>query len=188
MGLATVYRALDALKKEGAVQVRTLTTGESLYSLIQEDRHHLTCLQCGETIELDSCPVHALEKKFRKIAVPLLLAWYFDRYEAILKMRNFAIGAVLVILPVLLIARQPDLGTALLVTAAGFYVLFLAGLSWKILAGLGLLGGASLPFLWSMLHDYQRQRVLTLLDPSQDPLGAGFYLEDYFFKLKNLIV
>lgn len=64
MGLATVYRALDALKKEGAVQVRTLTTGESLYSLIQEDRHHLTCLQCGETIELDSCPVHALEKKF----------------------------------------------------------------------------------------------------------------------------
>jgi Fur family transcriptional regulator, ferric uptake regulator len=64
MGLATVYRALDGLKKEGAVQVRTLTTGESLYSLIQEDRHHLTCLQCGGTIELDSCPVHALEKKF----------------------------------------------------------------------------------------------------------------------------
>ncbi len=64
MGLATVYRALDSLKKEGAVQVRTLTTGESLYSLIQEDRHHLTCLQCGGTIELDSCPVHALEKQF----------------------------------------------------------------------------------------------------------------------------
>lgn len=64
MGLATVYRALDALKKEGAVQVRTLTTGESLYSLIQEDRHHLTCLQCGQTIELDCCPVHALEKQF----------------------------------------------------------------------------------------------------------------------------
>lgn len=64
MGLATVYRALEALKKEGAVQVRTLTTGESLYSLIQEDRHHLTCLQCGGTIELDCCPVHALEKQF----------------------------------------------------------------------------------------------------------------------------
>lgn len=63
IGLATVYRALDSLKKEGAVQVRTLTTGESLYSLIQEDRHHLTCLQCGSTIELDSCPVHALEKQ-----------------------------------------------------------------------------------------------------------------------------
>ncbi|MFL6580969.1 MAG: rod shape-determining protein RodA [Burkholderiales bacterium] len=110
-----------------------------------------------------------------KIAVPLLLAWYFDRYEAILKMRDFAVGAVLVIVPVLLIARQPDLGTALLVTAAGSYVLFLAGLSWKILVGLGVLGGASVPFLWSMLHDYQRQRVLTLLDPSQDPLGAGYH-------------
>ncbi len=110
-----------------------------------------------------------------KVAVPLLLAWYFDRYEAILRMRNFAIGAVLVLVPVLLIARQPDLGTALLVTAAGFYVLFLAGLSWRILLALGVLGGASLPFLWSMLHDYQRQRVLTLLDPSQDPLGAGYH-------------
>lgn len=110
-----------------------------------------------------------------KIALPLMLAWYFDRYEAILKMRNFALGAVLVIVPVLLIARQPDLGTALLVSAAGFYVLFLAGLSWRILLGLGIAAGASLPLLWRMLHDYQRQRVLTLLDPSQDPLGAGYH-------------
>ena len=63
----------------------------------------------------------------------------------------------------------------MLVTSAGFFVLFLAGLSWKILVGLALAGGTSLPFLWSMLHDYQRQRVLTLLDPSQDPLGAGYH-------------
>ena len=110
-----------------------------------------------------------------KIAVPLMLAWYFDRYEAVLKMRDFAVGALLVLVPVLLIVRQPDLGTAVLVTAAGFFVLFLAGLSWKILVGLTVVGGASLPFLWSMLHDYQRQRVLTLLDPSQDPLGAGYH-------------
>jgi len=110
-----------------------------------------------------------------KIAAPLMLAWYFDRYEAVLKMRDFALGALLVLVPVLLIAKQPDLGTALLVTAAGFFVLFLAGLSWKILVGLALAGGASLPFLWSMLHDYQRQRILTLLDPSQDPLGAGYH-------------
>ena len=110
-----------------------------------------------------------------KIAVPLMLAWYFDRYEAVLKMRDFAVGALLVLIPVLLIVQQPDLGTALLVTAAGFFVLFLAGLSWKILVGLTLAGGASLPFLWSMLHDYQRQRVLTLLDPSQDPLGSGYH-------------
>ncbi|HEV8645068.1 MAG TPA: rod shape-determining protein RodA [Burkholderiales bacterium] len=113
--------------------------------------------------------------EFMKIAVPLMLAWYFDRYEAVLKMRDFAVGALLVLVPVLLIVLQPDLGTALLVTAAGFFVLFLAGLSWKILVGLVLAGGASLPFLWSMLHDYQRQRVLTLLDPSQDPLGAGYH-------------
>ena len=110
-----------------------------------------------------------------KIALPLMLAWYFDRYEAILRLRNFAVGTVLVLVPVLLIAKQPDLGTALLVAAAGFYVLFLAGLSWKLLVGLGLAGSASLPFLWSMMHDYQRQRVLTLLDPSQDPLGAGYH-------------
>ena len=110
-----------------------------------------------------------------KIALPLTLAWYFDRYEAILRLRNFAVGAVLVLVPVLFIAKQPDLGTALLVAAAGFYVLFLAGLSWKLLVGLGLAGSASLPFLWSMMHDYQRQRVLTLLDPSQDPLGAGYH-------------
>ncbi|HEV8259980.1 MAG TPA: rod shape-determining protein RodA [Burkholderiales bacterium] len=110
-----------------------------------------------------------------KIAVPLMLAWYFDRYEAVLKMRDFAVGTLLVLVPVALIARQPDLGTSLLVTAAGFFVLFLAGLSWKIVVGSALAGGASLPFLWSMLHDYQRQRVLTLLDPSQDPLGAGYH-------------
>lgn len=61
MGLATVYRALDALKLAGLVQVRTLTNGEALYSLVQEDRHHLTCLQCGDSIPINSCPVHDLE-------------------------------------------------------------------------------------------------------------------------------
>jgi rod shape determining protein RodA len=77
---------------------------------------------------------------------------------------------------VLLIAKQPDLGTAVLVAAAGFYVIFLAGLSWKIMIGLAILGGVSLPVLWSMLHDYQRRRVLTLLDPTTDPLGAGYHI------------
>ena len=63
MGLATVYRSLDALKLEGVIQVRTLATGESLYSLVQEDRHHLTCLQCGNSIPISECPVHDLEKE-----------------------------------------------------------------------------------------------------------------------------
>ena len=110
-----------------------------------------------------------------KIGVPLMLAWYFDRYEAVLKLRDYAIGAVVLAIPVGLIAKQPDLGTALLVSAAGFYVLFLAGLSWKIIVGLAVAGAALLPMLWGMMHDYQRQRVLTLLDPSQDPLGAGYH-------------
>jgi rod shape determining protein RodA len=110
-----------------------------------------------------------------KIGVPLMLAWYFDRYEAVLKLRDYAIGAVVLAIPVGLIAKQPDLGTALLVSAAGFYVLFLAGLSWKIIIGLAVAGAALLPMLWGMMHDYQRQRVLTLLDPSQDPLGAGYH-------------
>ena len=110
-----------------------------------------------------------------KIAVPLMLAWYFDRYEATLRLKNYVIGAVLVLVPVALIARQPDLGTAMLIFASGCYVLFLAGLSWRVIIALFVAGGASMPLVWSILHDYQRQRVLTLLDPAQDPLGAGYH-------------
>jgi len=110
-----------------------------------------------------------------KIAVPLMLAWYFDRYEATLRFKNYIVGGILLIMPVLLIARQPDLGTAVLILASGCYVIFLAGLSWRIIAGLIIAGIASLPVLWSVLHDYQRQRLLTLLDPSKDPLGAGYH-------------
>jgi rod shape determining protein RodA len=110
-----------------------------------------------------------------KIAVPLMLAWYFDRYEATLKLKNYLIAAVLLVIPVALIVRQPDLGTAVLVLAGGSYVLFLAGLHWRIIAGLAATGAASLPFLWSAMHDYQRQRILTLIDPTQDPLGAGYH-------------
>ena len=66
MGLATVYRSLEALKLEGMVQVRTLPNGEALYSLVQEDRHHLTCVQCGSSIAIDECPVHNLEEQLHK--------------------------------------------------------------------------------------------------------------------------
>jgi rod shape determining protein RodA len=111
-----------------------------------------------------------------KIAVPLVLAWYFHRREEGLRMRDFMIAAVVLVLPVGLIARQPDLGTALLIFASGFFVIFLAGLSWKVIGSLAAAGAVSLPFLWSMLHDYQRKRVLTLLDPMEDPLGAGYHI------------
>ena len=110
-----------------------------------------------------------------KIALPLMLAWYFNRNEASLKLRNYVIAALLLVLPVALIARQPDLGTALLITASGCYVIFLAGLSWRVISTLFVAGLASLPFLWSAMHDYQRQRIMTLLDPTGDPLGAGYH-------------
>ena len=110
-----------------------------------------------------------------KLALPLMLAWYFHRNEAAPRLRHFAFGALLLAVPVLLIARQPDLGTAVLVAAAGFYVIFFAGVGWKVLAALGVLGVASLPPLWGLLHDYQRKRILTLIDPTQDPLGAGYH-------------
>ncbi|HSB49246.1 MAG TPA: rod shape-determining protein RodA [Burkholderiales bacterium] len=113
--------------------------------------------------------------EFMKIAVPLAMAWYFDRHEKTLRVANYAVAAVMLVIPVALIARQPDLGTAVLITAAGFFVLFLAGLSWRVITGAAIAGAAALPLVWSALRDYQRQRILTLLDPSQDPLGAGYH-------------
>jgi rod shape determining protein RodA len=111
-----------------------------------------------------------------KIAVPLMLAWFFQKREGMIRWKEYLMAAILLMIPVGLIAKQPDLGTALLVTAAGFYVIFLAGLSWKMLIGLAVAGGASLPVIWSVLHDYQRERVMMLIDPTADPLGKGFHI------------
>jgi rod shape determining protein RodA len=111
-----------------------------------------------------------------KIAMPLLLAWYFQKHETMLRLRDYGVAAVLLLIPVALIARQPDLGTAILVLAAGFYVIFLAGLSWKILIGMALAAIAAAPLAWNLLHDYQRHRILTLIDPEKDPLGKGFHI------------
>ncbi|AEK63938.1 rod shape-determining protein RodA [Collimonas fungivorans] len=111
-----------------------------------------------------------------KIAMPLMLAWYFQKREGMISWRDYVVAALLLALPVGLIIRQPDLGTGTLVLAAGFYVIFLAGLSWRVLIGLAVAAGASLPVLWSVLHDYQRQRVMMLIDPTSDPLGKGFHI------------
>jgi rod shape determining protein RodA len=111
-----------------------------------------------------------------KIAMPLLLAWFFQKREGMIRWREFLVAGLLLLVPVGLIAKQPDLGTALLVLAAGFYVIFLAGLSWKVLAGLVVAVGASLPVAWSVMHDYQRARIMTLIDPTTDPLGKGFHI------------
>jgi rod shape determining protein RodA len=111
-----------------------------------------------------------------KIAVPLILAWFFQKHETMPRVRDYAVAAVLLLIPVALIARQPDLGTAILVLAAGFYVIFFAGLPWKVLAGLTVSALAAAPVAWGLLHDYQRNRILTLLDPEKDPLGKGFHI------------
>lgn len=111
-----------------------------------------------------------------KIAMPLMLAWFFQKREGMVRWHDFLVAAVLLAIPVGLIAKQPDLGTAVLVLAAGFYVIFLAGLSWKMLVGLTTFIATSLPVVWSILHDYQRQRIMMLIDPSSDPLGKGFHI------------
>ena len=110
-----------------------------------------------------------------KIALPLMLAWYFQKFEGRIRWKDFVVAAILIVVPVYLIKRQPDLGTALLIAASGFYVLFLAGLSWKVIAGLVATAAAVGPMVWSHLHDYQRERILTFLDPGRDPLGAGYH-------------
>ncbi len=111
-----------------------------------------------------------------KIAMPLMLAWYFHKYEATLKMRHYVVAGLLLLVPFGLIAKQPDLGTAILVGAAGFYVIFFAGLPWKVIIGMIVAGASAAPFVWTMLHGYQRKRILTLIDPSTDPLGAGYHI------------
>ncbi len=112
-----------------------------------------------------------------KIATPLMLAWYFHKHEAILSAKHYILAALLLIVPFALIAKQPDLGTALLVGAAGFYVIFFAGLPWKVMIGMTVLTVGSAPFIWThLLRDYQRKRILTLIDPTSEPLGAGYHI------------
>jgi rod shape determining protein RodA len=110
-----------------------------------------------------------------RIAMPMMLAWYFASREGKPSAANFIIAGFLLAVPVALIMKQPDLGTSLLIASSGFYVLFLAGLSWKFLVGATVSLLALMPIFWSMLHDYQRTRIEILFDPTQDPLGAGYH-------------
>ena len=111
-----------------------------------------------------------------KLAVPLMIAWYLAEARLPPNWRRLAVAAVMIVVPVLLIAKQPDLGTALLVASAGIFVLFLAGISWRLIGGLFVAGAAAAPVVWYLMRDYQRQRVLTFLDPENDPLGAGYHI------------
>lgn len=124
-----------------------------------------------------------------KIAMPLMLAWWFQKREGQLRPLDFAVAAVLLGIPVGLIMRQPDLGTAMLVLAAGLAIIFFAGVSWKLIIPPALLSAVAVALLvgfeptlcadgvrWPVLHDYQQQRICTLLDPWRDPLGKGFHI------------
>ena len=124
-----------------------------------------------------------------KIAMPLMLAWWFQKREGQLRPLDFIVAALLLAVPVGLIMKQPDLGTSLLVMSAGLSVIFFAGLSWKLIVPPLVLGLVAVTLVvvfegrlcaegvrWPILHDYQQQRICTLLDPSKDPLGKGFHI------------
>jgi rod shape determining protein RodA len=111
-----------------------------------------------------------------KLAVPMMCAWYLRQRPLPPSLRDVVVVLLVVAVPVGLIAEQPDLGTALLVAAAGLIVLVMAGLPWTYVLGGVLLFGAAVPVAWHFLHDYQRQRILTLLDPQSDALGAGYHI------------
>jgi rod shape determining protein RodA len=124
-----------------------------------------------------------------KIAVPLMLAWWFQRREGQPRVADFAVALLLLAVPVGLIVKQPDLGTAILVASAGLYVIFFAGLSWKLIAPVLIVGVIAVTAMvvsqdricepdvdWPLLREYQKNRVCTLLDPTTDPLGKGFHI------------
>ncbi|MDM4767069.1 rod shape-determining protein RodA [Pelomonas sp. SE-A7] len=124
-----------------------------------------------------------------KIAVPLMLAWWFQKREGQLRLPDFVAAFILLAIPVGLVAKQPDLGTSILVLAAGLYVIFFAGLSWKLIVPALAVGAIAISALvmseeaicqpdvkWPVLREYQKNRVCTLLDPSKDPLGKGFHI------------
>ena len=114
--------------------------------------------------------------EFVKLTAPLMVAWLLAAGNLPATLARNMAACIVIIIPVLFIVEQPDLGTALLVTVAGFSVIFIAGMSWKLLTWLFVMAASVAPVLWHFLHDYQRRRVLTFLDPEQDPLGAGYHI------------
>lgn len=142
----------------------------------------------GATRWLDLGFVRIQPSELMKIALPMALAWYFQRREGKVVWYDFLVVGVAIVVPFLLIVRQPDLGTALLVALSGFFVMYFAGLSFKLLVPIALVGLVGIGLVvanqdvlcapqtdWVVLHDYQKGRVCTLLDPTRDPLGKGFH-------------
>ncbi len=125
---------------------------------------------------LDLGVVRFQPSELMKLALPMVVAWHLAEAPLPPDARRVLATFAAILVPVALIARQPDLGTALVVGAAGFFALFLGGLRWRWLAGLAAAAAAGAPALWHVMHDYQRARVLTFLNPERDPLGAGYHI------------
>ena len=143
----------------------------------------------GATRWLALGPLVIQPSEVLKIAMPLMLAWWFQKREGQLRVLDFLIAGILLLVPVALVIKQPDLGTALLILAAGVYVIFFAGLSWGLVVPVLVLGAAGIVAVvltadticqpdvqWPLLREYQRHRICTLLDPTRDPLGKGFHI------------
>jgi rod shape determining protein RodA len=111
-----------------------------------------------------------------KLAVPMMAAWYVDQKPLPIDFKSLAITALLIFMPALLIAKQPDLGTAIMVIASGLCVIFLAGVHLRIVLWISIALSCAAPLLWYVMHDYQKQRIITLLNPESDPLGAGYHI------------
>ena len=121
-------------------------------------------------------PVNFQPSEMAKITVPLMLAYYFAERPLPPGFLRLVAAGIMIVVPTLLIAKQPDLGTSLLIASSGCFVLFLSGMSWRLIGLISLLAAAAAPALWYVMHDYQRRRVLTFLDPEQDPLGSGYHI------------
>ena len=125
---------------------------------------------------LDLGVVRFQPSELMKIFLPMIVAWYFSDKAMPPTLRHIIVAVILIAIPAGFIVRQPDLGTAILVVLAGVFVIFLAGVTWRLLAIFFGLALACMPLFWFYLHDYQRQRILTLLNPEIDPLGTGYHI------------
>ena len=121
-------------------------------------------------------PFRFQPSELMKLALPMVIARYLTEQQPPPTFSKVIMTLLFIIVPVLLVAKQPDLGTAMLIAVSGFAVLFIAGISWKLLAGFSVIALSSAPVIWNLMHGYQKKRVLTFLDPEQDPLGAGYHI------------
>lgn len=197
-GLVTLYSAsgqdMDLMYRQG---MRLALAFTIMFVLAQIPPHHieywapwiyggglillLAVLVVGESGKgaqrwLDLGFVSFQPSEMMKIAVPVMVAWYLSERSLPPTTKQLAVAVLIIAIPVLMIVKQPDLGTSLLIAGSGVFVLLLAGMRWRYFFGAILLAAASAPLIWYSMHDYQRTRVLTFLDPERNPLGSGYHI------------